>query len=169
MSAPSAGAPTGWALAGDRPVLPGASAVHVAFTDANGLGWLRWLKPGYRHCLVLVEGAGWWLLVDPLASATRITVMPAEPCGDGAAYLAAQGLLVATLPAPAEPDGPAPAGPFTCVENVKRLLGLRARRIVTPWQLYRRLAAEGAAITHPTPVSQKETSHGCSGFACHAG
>ncbi len=30
--------------------------------------------------------------------------------------------------------------PFTCVEAAKRVLGLHDRRVVTPWQLYRRLS-----------------------------
>jgi hypothetical protein len=34
---------------------------------------------------------------------------------------------------------PAPLAPFTCVEAAKRVLGLHDRRVVTPWQLYRRL------------------------------
>ena len=35
-----------------------------------------------------------------------------------------------------ELNSPAPIGIFTCVEVVKRILGIHARRIFTPWQLY---------------------------------
>ena len=34
---------------------------------------------------------------------------------------------------------PAPFMLFTCVEAVKRVLGIHRRGIVTPWQLYRHL------------------------------
>ena len=33
-----------------------------------------------------------------------------------------------------------PLAIFTCVEAVKRILGIRATWVLTPWQLYRRLS-----------------------------
>ena len=36
-----------------------------------------------------------------------------------------------------QPKTAAPWGPFTCVEAVKRVLGVRARFILTPWRLYK--------------------------------
>jgi hypothetical protein len=37
----------------------------------------------------------------------------------------------------------APIRPFTCVEAVKRVLGLRAPWVFTPWQLYCHLLQHG--------------------------
>jgi len=36
----------------------------------------------------------------------------------------------------------APWMPHTCVEAVKRVIGLHARFIITPWQLYRHLMVQ---------------------------
>jgi hypothetical protein len=110
----------------------------VAFSGKAELWWLRALKPGFRHCLVaLAQPGGGWVLLDPLAHATRVAHLPtlADPVG----WFLAHGLL----PVPVRPVPPAPRAapwaPFTCVEAVKRALGVRARFVVTPWQLFRHL------------------------------
>lgn len=42
-----------------RPAVPGAPAAApvypdalVVFSDNTDLWWLRWLKPGFRHCFI---------------------------------------------------------------------------------------------------------------------
>lgn len=111
----------------------------VAFGDDSGLIWLRFLKPGFRHCFVALDDGARWLTVDPLAHRVEIRA-PALPDGfDLAAFYRRRGLTVIEIaPAPVLRRG-APLALFTCVEIVKRLIGVRAAGIVTPWQLYRHL------------------------------
>ena len=37
--------------------LQGFSEVYVAFEDTNCLWWLKFLKPGFRHCYVILVAA----------------------------------------------------------------------------------------------------------------
>jgi hypothetical protein len=116
----------------------------VVFTDDTGLFWLGFLKRGFRHCFVALDDGRHWLLVEPLAHRLEIRAAALPGDFDLAGYFRGEGLtVVETRPRPALRRR-APLAPFTCVEAAKRLLGIRRRRIVTPWQLYRHLAASGA-------------------------
>ncbi|MCD8496748.1 MAG: hypothetical protein LRZ85_00855 [Alphaproteobacteria bacterium] len=33
---------------------------YVVFTGRTDLPWLRWLKPGFRHCFVLLNDGRQW-------------------------------------------------------------------------------------------------------------
>ena len=53
----------------------------------------------------------------------------------------------------------APLGVFSCVETVKRLLGLRTRWVFTPWQLHRFLVSRhiaGCATANGDGCGSKE-------------
>jgi hypothetical protein len=110
----------------------------VGFSGRTDLWWLRALKPGFRHCLVaLPDGRGGWLVYEPMAHATRIAALPAGAIGDPLAWFQAHGVLPVPVRLRPVPRRAAPWGPFTCVEAVKRALGIRAVGVLTPWQLFR--------------------------------
>ncbi|HYD97765.1 MAG TPA: hypothetical protein VEH84_00155 [Alphaproteobacteria bacterium] len=113
----------------------------VAFTGRADLWWLRLLRPGFRHCLALLHDGRHWIVVDPLAGCTEVAVVRLPPGGDLADGYRAAGWTVVPAPLRRPMARPAPWSPFTCVEAVKRVLGLHDRRVLTPWQLYRRLIA----------------------------
>ncbi len=83
-----------------------------------------------------------WITYDPLSHRTEISVLAVPASFDLAAWYRARGLTVVPATIRVEELRPAPWMPFTCVEAVKRVLGLRSRSVLTPWQLYRRLARE---------------------------
>ncbi|MDJ0952015.1 MAG: hypothetical protein QNJ94_24145 [Alphaproteobacteria bacterium] len=114
----------------------------VVFSGDVQVRWLRLLRPGFRHCFVAVESPSGWVLYDPLAHQTVIRALPAAGTVDLAAWYRALGHRVVETRVRAAPHRPAPWAPFTCVEAVKRLLGLRGVWIWTPWQLYRALQME---------------------------
>jgi hypothetical protein len=138
VSAPPEAAPAGAGAAGASPGTAPPVAV-VGFTGRTELWWLHLLKPGFRHCLVALHDGRGWLILDPLAHVTRLAAVPAGAGFDPVAWLLAQGYL----PVPVRPAAPTPAAapwaPYTCVEAVKRVLGIRARFVLTPWQLFRHL------------------------------
>ncbi|SDG53474.1 hypothetical protein SAMN05216241_11920 [Limimonas halophila] len=115
----------------------------VIFAGRAELGWLRVLKPGFRHCFAAVHDGHGWILYDPLSHATDIRALPPATAEDLAAWFRARGHTVVAVPRRRVRRRPAPWGPFTCVEALKRLLGIRARRVWTPWQLYRHLRTPG--------------------------
>jgi hypothetical protein len=114
----------------------------VLFGGEPQLAWLRALKPGFRHCAAVLQCGAVWVIYNPMSNATEVATLPA--CGEGtlAARLGAAGYRVVATDVAAPWPVPLPWRPFTCVEAVKRAIGLRAPAVLTPWQLYRRLTAE---------------------------
>lgn len=152
MSRPTAVA--GWLNAGPSSPLANPSSppairapfAVVAFTNAAGLPWLRLLRPGFRHCFAAINDGRHWLVIDPLSSVLELSVAAVGAEVDLAALLTGQGLTVVTAPVRRGLTKPAPWAPFTCVETVKRALGLHHRWVITPWQLYRRLSSAPATL-----------------------
>lgn len=115
-------------------------AAFVVFSGQTEIRWLKtFLKPGFRHCfLIFREGSG-WVSFDPLAHRTEIRFHDLPEGFDLAGWLAGQDLIAVPATFAEPPARPAPLMPFTCVEAVKRALGIHSRRILTPWRLYRYL------------------------------
>lgn len=112
----------------------------VVFTGATEIAWVRvLLREGFRHCFVLVQQNGRWISFDPLAHRIDLDI-PDVPDGfDMSGWLRGQGFTVVRARVDRRPGPPALFAPFSCVEAVKRVLGVRAWRVVTPWGLYRHL------------------------------
>ena len=117
----------------------GCLALVVFADDCGSMRWLRLLRRGFRHCFVAVDDGGRWVICDPLSHQTDLTIVSGLNAGDLAAWYRGHGPLVVETVVRAAPPRPAPIRPFTCVEAVKRILGIHAPSVVTPWQLYRLL------------------------------
>jgi len=107
----------------------------VVFTPAARPWWLCWIDPAIGHCFVVVEDRKGWIVVDCLAQRLEIGVFSPRPESDLAAFYRDQGfeVMAATIADP--PRRLAPPLPVTCVEIVKRTIGLHSWRIITPFQL----------------------------------
>lgn len=112
--------------------------VWVVFTGQTDLPWLKILRPGFRHCFVLLHDGKHWITLDPLSNYTDISVHHVPQEFNLPQWLRDRGhrVIETTLN---RVQKPAPFMIFTCVEAVKRVLGLHKRFIFTPWQLYRHL------------------------------
>lgn len=119
----------------------GAGWCHglVVFADATDLWWLRPLRRGFRHCFVALAVDGGWVVVDPLSHVTSVAHFPAAQDFDLGAWYRQHGLVVVVVKKISPVRRVAPLMPYSCVESVKRILGIRARSVWTPWQLYRHL------------------------------
>lgn len=109
----------------------------VVFAEETRLPKLRRLKPGFRHCYAYMAMPGGWVGIDPLAYMIEIKGFydwPAE--ADLAGHLRGLGQCALTVPVLTPPRRLAPPLPFSCVEAVKRLIGLQSWRIRTPWELF---------------------------------
>lgn len=118
--------------------IPSAQKAWVVFSGQTDMAWLRLLKKDFRHCYVVLFDGAHWISVEPLANTMEVTVHDVPPEFDLPLWLSDQGLTV--VPAQISKEmKQAPWMVFTCVEAVKRILGIHKRFIFTPWQLYRHL------------------------------
>ncbi|MFO1046734.1 MAG: hypothetical protein U1E52_02365 [Geminicoccaceae bacterium] len=118
---------------------PELRALVVFEHRAAALPW-RLLRPGFRHCYCMIGDRLDWMLCDPLTN--RIGLMSVQGlseaelirvlAGQGGTVL--RGGLCSTLS-----SHPLRIRPVSCVEIVKRVLGLDLPRVLTPFQLYRAL------------------------------
>lgn len=96
------------------------------------------LKPGFRHCFVVVrDGKGPWILVDPAVGVPRLSVIGLEDF-DVAAFYRDTGMTVVETRRADVPHC-LPLTISNCVGIVKAVIGLRAPLVLTPYALYRRL------------------------------
>ncbi|MBX2834770.1 MAG: hypothetical protein KTR28_07345 [Micavibrio sp.] len=111
---------------------------YVIFSTQADLPWLKILKKGYRHCAVLINDGTRWLTLDPLSSYMDVTVHDLPPGFNLPLWMEDRGhtIIKAEINRPLKS---APWGLFTCVEAVKRTLGIHDRFIITPWQLFKYL------------------------------
>jgi len=115
------------------------SPALVVFSGETEFWWLKVLRPGFRHCFMVLEMDGQWVVYDPLSHQTKIALLPANRQIDLKAWYEDRGCTAIACATSAAPLKMAPFFLFTCVEAVKRVLGLHDRGIFTPWQLYKRL------------------------------
>ena len=118
----------------------------VVFEDRDDARLLRLLRPGFRHCFCLTGADRRWTLCDPLKSRLALAAVDGVDALELAGHLDAIGRRILHGPVAADAGAGWPdARPITCVEIVKRLLGVRAPAVVTPHQLYRHLLREDRA------------------------
>lgn len=110
----------------------------VVFSGETDIAWLKILKPGFRHCFILLNDGKRWMSIDPISPYTDIQIyhhIAAE--FDLPAWLENRGHKVIQSRINKNHKKPAPWMVVTCVELIKRILGIHKRFIITPWQLYR--------------------------------
>ena len=111
----------------------------VVFHGHGVRGWRRLLRPGFRHCFAAMEEGGYWILFDPQEGRPELRVLAGSDFDLAAFYRESGYDAVETTVR--EAGFVLPVLPATCVAAVKRIIGLRAPLVLTPRQLYRRLAA----------------------------
>ncbi|PJB71427.1 MAG: hypothetical protein CO093_05120 [Alphaproteobacteria bacterium CG_4_9_14_3_um_filter_47_13] len=109
----------------------------VVFSGQADRPWLKFLRPGFRHCFVIMNDGQCWLSFDPMLNYTDLRVHGHIPVTfDLPAWLRGRGQKVVQAPVDHSRQKPVPLAFFTCVEAVKRVFGLHSFFILTPWQLY---------------------------------
>jgi hypothetical protein len=118
-----------------------AAPVLVVFADHAGCPWLRPLRRGFRHCFVVIRMHSVWLACEPLKDRIELNALAVPDDFDLPAFYCQQGhrvLLGERVPMRARAR--IALAPLTCVTVVKRLLGIDAPWVWTPWQLYAHLS-----------------------------
>ena len=130
----------------------------VVFSGETDLPWLKLLKPGFRHCFVLLNDGQRWTSVDPLSPYTEVLVYHhVSPSFDLPSWLEGRGHNVCKASINRDQKRAAPIMMFTCVEAIKRLLGIHRRFVLTPWQLYQCLKNKEGKQPHDSQYTSQIT------------
>jgi len=114
------------------------TSAWVVFCKDTDIWWLRFLKKGYRHCFVILNDGRNWITYDPMSNFTDIAVLETPLSFDLPRWFSVKGYKVVSCFINRKRKI-APLFLFTCVEGVKRVLGIHKFRIMTPYQLYKYL------------------------------
>ena len=110
--------------------------VFVVFEDNTSLWWLKFLKKGFRHCKMYIKiTKKIYLEVNPLSNQMFLFVHIFEKESEFKKVIHRKVHIQTKIK-----DAPlktAPFGVFTCVEAIKRAVGIHKFSIITPYQLYR--------------------------------
>ena len=120
----------------------GMSEVYVVFEDSNSLWWLRFLKKGFRHCFVLLVSRENNLAILLNPKSNQIDIQLFHNCDINKlinAFLSVHHRTILRVHLEVAPYKVAPIMLFTCVEFVKRILGIHSVSTLTPYQLYKKL------------------------------
>lgn len=114
----------------------------VIFMGEVSIRWAKLLRPGFRHCFTVVGRHEQWVIVDPMSNFTNLGVISGPSIDEVAEWYRQFGFTVIETVVRREASSKFAWRLFTCVEAVKRVLGIRASWVMTPWQLYRHIARE---------------------------
>ncbi len=117
------------------------SHIYVVFTDNTSLWWLKPLRRGFRHCYILARIApnNLWLELNPMSNQTFIFIRSLTEDLNYFQKLRHEGCKIVRLKVQAAELRPAPLNIFSCVEFVKRVVGIHKFSIITPYQLYKNI------------------------------
>lgn len=111
----------------------------VIFSDNTGLWWLRFLKAGFRHCFMILETDRGYVWLDPLSQRFTVKLLDGVEYGTLKRWYENRGMNVLSVDVNERGNAAFPLGVMSCVEVIKRVIGIRDRMIWTPWQLYQNL------------------------------
>lgn len=140
--------------------LNSSAKVWVAFTGETDLNFLKILKKDFRHCFAVVFDGEKWLSIDPLANHMDITIHNVPSDFDLPAWLQSRGYKLVEARIDRSKKTMAPIFPFTCVEAVKRYLGIHALHVITPYQLYCHLNRHKRGFNGQPNFNNKELNYG---------
>lgn len=119
---------------------------YVVFCDSDALWWQRFLKKGYRHCfLILQDKSNNYLFIDNTSK--RITFNLLENYQYENIPTLCRSLNAKLIKIPVNEmmmssnfnNSSDPIPLLTCVELIKRILGINKKSIITPWNLFKYL------------------------------
>ncbi len=106
---------------------------YVAFGGSPTHWWTYFLKKGFYHCFLILGNGREWCVIDPVLHYTDLIMVKTHQIEHF--FLSKGYRLVRTTPV-------LPKSrcfylrPYTCVETVKRFLGVQKPFLWTPYQLF---------------------------------
>ena len=115
------------------------TCVYVAFGGRRTYFWTHFLKKNYNHCFLVVGFGFWWTIIDPVLAFTDIFSLQST---DIKKVFAEKGYTLVKAKIDYDYKKVLHLRPLTCVESVKRFLGITNPWIFTPYQLYKYIKKE---------------------------
>ncbi len=111
------------------------SDFYIGFSGKTDLFFLKILKSGFRHCFLFCGDAYQTFVLDPLSNSIDISFIPlgVEVVRD---IFENDGMIVLKVLKKTS-KLKISVGIFTCVEMVKRVLGISNILVFTPFRLYK--------------------------------
>ena len=105
----------------------------VGFGGEPTFWWMRFLKKGFYHCLIALGGDSFWILIDPLVAQIDMIVLQQA---DVERFLNKNGYTTVHVSVKNPVGHRLRIRPYSCVETVKKILGIQDNSLWTPYQLY---------------------------------
>ena len=120
----------------------------IVFVDRTECFYIRWLKRGFRHCFVIIQYDDHLIICDPLKNKIEISSINIINQFDICQFYHRIGhnVLVGDFIISGKFRFSMPEI-ITCVVTVKRIIGLRKLRVITPWQLFKYLKKNNSYST----------------------
>jgi hypothetical protein len=115
------------------------SAQWIVFSNETDIRVLKILKQGFRHCFMVMQQGEKWMLIDPRSNKTDIQILPHPSHFNFPRYFTEQGHTVLKVPEMNAPQKIMTPFPVSCVEGIKRIIGLHKFWVITPHQLYKKI------------------------------
>ncbi|HPQ50353.1 MAG: hypothetical protein KDJ26_01235 [Alphaproteobacteria bacterium] len=109
----------------------------VVFSDETDLWWLKFLRRGFRHCFVVIQIHDRWVVIDPMLHFWEVSIPDVSIDFDLARWFREKGMRVVETCILSPSRRCYPPIFLSCVEVVKRVVGIHKPWIKTPLQLYR--------------------------------
>ena len=106
---------------------------YVAFGGKPPHWWTKFLKKGFYHCLLILGNGYEWILIDPIWNYTDLIFIRNKKI---LSILDEKGYHLLRTTPQLSLNTKGHFRPLTCVETVKRFLGISNPKIWTPFQLF---------------------------------
>ena len=116
-------------------IVNSVKSFYVGFSDETTIPILRLLKHGFRHCFIFFGDEYSTFVLDPISNRIDLAFLPVG-VGKIKKKFNETGVITVFVNR-FEVKKTSSSGVFTCVEVVKRILGISKPSIITPFRLYK--------------------------------
>lgn len=114
---------------------------YLVYENSNSW-WRKLLKSEYEHVAIVILTEHNYIVLNPRGAGVDVVIQGRDVADPIEKRLYGLYNAVQKVSIPVLTGEQMPVGFFTCVEFVKRVLGIRSMRIQTPWQLYKHIQKE---------------------------
>ncbi len=117
-------------------IVNSVKSFYVGFSDNTTIPVLRLLKHGFRHCFIIFGDESNTFVLDPISNRIDLSFLPIG-VKSMVRIFESKNIKIVYVPERFNTKKISTSGIFTCVEVVKRVLGISKISIITPFRLYK--------------------------------